>query len=63
MSVVGVVLCVASVRFLTGSLRVPLLEYVVRLGSEDGAIAMPAVDGHARGARRPAPLAVAALDV
>ena len=61
--VVGVVLCVASDRFLTGSLRVPLLECGLRLGSDDGAVAMPAVDGLAkiRGARRPAPLAVQPL--
>ena len=56
MSVLGVGFCGGSVRFLTGSLRVPLLECGVRLGSDDGAIAMPAVDSLARGARRPAPL-------
>ena len=63
MSVLGAVFCVVSVRFLTGSLRVPLLECGLRLGSDDGAVAMPAVDGLARGARRPAPLAVAAMVV
>ena len=63
MSVLGVEFCVVSVRFLTGSLRVPLLECGLRLGSDDGAVAMPAVDGLARGARRSAPLAMATMVV
>ena len=61
MPVVGLALCVVSVRFLTGSLRVPLLECWLRLGSADGAIVMSAVDGRARGPRRSAPPVVAAL--
>ena len=53
--IMGLALCVVSVRFLTGSLRVPLLECWLRLGSVDGAIVMSAVDGRARGPRRSAP--------